>query len=129
MRAVVRPTGIQLLARAQDAGVTLTRTGTGIDLDGPADARPLIAARRDRQPLLRNAFWLYTGAARLLDWRTEHRATVIARTELCHLCDQPTVLLDPFDRQPCHKTCAEAALTPAAVVGPVAYRDRAERAA
>jgi hypothetical protein len=118
MRVVVRPTGIQLLARAQDAGVTLTRTGAGIDLDGPADARPLIAALRGRQPLLRNAFWVYTGAARLLDWRNDCRATVIARAEPCHLCGQPACLLDPFDRQPCHKTCAETVLTPAAVAGP-----------
>lgn len=120
MRAVIRPTGIQLLARAQDAGITMTRTGTGIALDGPADTRPLIAALRARQPLLRNTFWVYTGAARLLDWRNDCRATVIARPEPCHLCGNPTCLLEPFDRQPCHKTCAETALTPAAVAGPVA---------
>lgn len=125
MRAVIRPTGIQLLAHAQDAEITLTRTGTSVDLDGPATARPLITALHARQPLLRNAFWVYTGAARLLDWRTDCRATVTARTELCHLCDQPTVLLDPFDRQPCHKTCAETALTPAAVAGPHARKGQA----
>jgi hypothetical protein len=110
--AAGQPTGIQLLANAQRAGVTLTRTWLGIDLGGPPQTRPLIAALRDRSALLRNTFWVYTGVAPLLDWRNEHRATVITPARPCHLCRKPTGLLDPFDHRPCHKLCAEAAIAP-----------------
>jgi len=120
MRIVIRPTAIQLLADAQAAGVILTRGHAGIDIDGPAHTAELVAALRDRPAAVRNTFWVYTGAARLLDWGTEHRATVITKPEPCHLCRQPTALLDPFDRQPCHKTCAETILTPPAITGPLA---------
>jgi hypothetical protein len=103
----------QLLADAQRAGITMTRNpaGTGINVDGPPTAGPLVAALRERTALLRNVYWVYTGVAPLLDWQNEHRVTV-APTRPCHLCGQPTSLLDPFDRRPCHKTCAEAAIKP-----------------
>lgn len=31
----------------------------------------------------------------------------------CSLCHRPTLLIEPYDRRPCHKTCAEAAIAPA----------------
>ncbi|GLH97130.1 hypothetical protein [Phytohabitans aurantiacus] len=113
-RPAGRPSGIQVLADAQRAGVTLTRnpTGTGINVDGPPAAGPLVADLRERGALLRHVFWVYTGIAPLLDWQNEHRATVIEPTRPCHLCGRPTSLLDPFDRRPCHKTCAETAIKP-----------------
>jgi hypothetical protein len=117
-RAAPRPagrlSGIQLLADAQRAGITLNRNpaGTAINVDGPPVARSLVADLRERTALLRNMFWVYTGIAPLLDWQNEHRATVIDPARPCHLCGRPTSLLDPFDRRPCHKTCAEAAIKP-----------------
>jgi hypothetical protein len=106
----------QLLADAQRAGITLNRnpTGTAINVDGPPAARSLVADLRERTALLRNVFWVYTGVAPLLDWQNEHRATVIDPARLCHLCARATSLLDPFDRRPCHKTCAEEAIKPRA---------------
>lgn len=117
-----RPAGFALLADAQRAGVTLTRSpdGAGISVDGPPAAGPLVAALRLRKALLRHVFYVYTGVAPLLDWGNEHRATVTGRANRCYLCGQVTHLLDPFDDQPCHKTCAEAAIAP--IPAPLARR-------
>jgi len=90
--------------------VTLTPVGQQVDIDGPAGTGHLITALRRRPDVVAHAIHVYTGAAAVLDWSGLHRAAVVTPSRPCRFCGRPTMLLDPFDRLPCHKTCAEAAI-------------------
>ncbi len=50
---------------------------------------------------------LWNGRTPILDWR---RARVADDPAPCVLCRRSTLLRDPWDNLPCHKTCAEAAI-------------------
>ncbi|WFE27794.1 hypothetical protein O7623_00850 [Solwaraspora sp. WMMD791] len=103
---------VELLAAARRAGVVIDRDPAGrLVIDGPDGAGHLVAGLRRRGDVVAHVIDVWTGVASLLDWR---HATVLDPPRPCRLCRQPAMLADPYDRQPCHKTCAETAITPPA---------------
>lgn len=49
---------------------------------------------------------IYNGRRRLLDWR----AAAVRGPAPCILCGSPSLLRDPHDGTPLHRTCAELAI-------------------
>lgn len=97
---------VHLLAQARDVGLTIEHDGAGIRVTGPRTAGPLVHALQERRQEVLTVVDYLTGRAAALDWQ---RAEV-SRQTTCLLCRRPAYLRDPYDHQPMHKTCAEAAL-------------------
>lgn len=98
---------LELFTAAHRARLTLTRDGTKLVISGPRSnaelAAALIARKGDVLPLLP----VWTGDAPRLDWRRE---PILSDFRPCALCHRSTLLVEPYDGRPCHKTCAESVI-------------------
>ena len=99
---------IELAARARRAGLTVARKPDGqLVIRGPRQHEQLARALRSRKPAVTAIFAVLHGDAPRLDWRRE---PILDQPRPCVLCRRPTILIEPYDGRPCHKTCAEAAI-------------------
>jgi hypothetical protein len=104
---------IELLTEAREAGLTLARIegARGEDdtlrVRGPRSADALVRELLTRKDAVLTAIAVYDGSADRLDWRRER---ILDDFQPCALCRRPTLLIEPYDGRPCHKTCAEAAV-------------------
>ena len=74
---------------------------------GPRSQQPLVRALLARKPDVLAVLAVYNGDAQRLDWRRER---ILDQMQPCSLCCQSTLLIEPYDGRPCHKSCAEAAI-------------------
>ncbi len=100
---------ITLITRARKAGLTLDRDGSKLSVRGDRRHEHLVRAILNRKAEVLGLVDVYAGRAQHLDWRS---ATVAEKAGRCVLCRKWSLLRDPYDRQPCHKTCAERAISP-----------------
>lgn len=102
-----------LLRQAQAAGFRLATDNGMLQLNGPRShetlARKLLARKAD----VLAAVDVYNGTVPVLDWC---RFPISDQPRQCVICGRITVLLD-WDRRPCHKQCAEAAIASPAQAG------------
>src|SRR5690554_7017666 len=95
-----------LLGRARTAGLRITATDGRLHITGPREhgalARALLRRKSELFPLVD----IYNGRRRLLDWR----AAAVRGPAPCILCGGPSILRDPHDGTPMHRTCAEHAI-------------------
>lgn len=105
---------IRLVSQARDAGLTFTRDGDRLTVRGPKTAGPLVAAIQRRKAEVLAIVDYITGAVSALDW---HAAQLAPTGSRCVLCGRRASLLDPYDRTPMHKVCAERTLTSQASTG------------
>ncbi len=99
---------IGLLAEARKARLKLTISSDGVlHVNGQPAAEPIARALLARKADVRAAVRFYTGNSPVLDWR---HTTVLDTPQRCTRCGSPCHLLDPADRAPSHKTCAETAI-------------------
>jgi hypothetical protein len=111
---------IELLTQARQAGLTLTRiAGARSDEDslhirGPRSAEPLVQELLGRKKEVLTTVAIYNGLVTCLDWR---KGRILDQPQPCLLCSKKTLLIEPYDGRPCHKSCAEAAIGPGAVPG------------
>ena len=110
-RGVVGMRGlIEMLAQGRQAGLTLTLTRGDDDtlrIRGPRSAGPVARELLGRKEDVLTAVSVYNGAAPRLDWR---KGQILDQPQPCVLCGKRTLLIEPYDGRPCHKTCAEAAI-------------------
>jgi hypothetical protein len=99
---------IDLLAQARRAGlVIMHRTDGQLVIRGPRSHEPLVRSLLARKPDVIAVLAVYNGTAPCLDWRRER---ILDQPLPCIRCRRPTLLVEPYHSQPCHKTCAEAAI-------------------
>ena len=99
---------IELLAQARRAGLTLAHgDDDALHIRGPRSAEPLVRQLLARKAEVLTTVSVYNGAASRLDWRKGH---ILDQPQRCVLCGKRTLLIEPYDGRPCHKTCAEAAI-------------------
>jgi hypothetical protein len=99
---------IDLLAGARHAGFVFARNADGqLVIRGPRSAEPLVRQLLARKAEVLTTVSVYNGAATRLDWRKGH---ILDQSQPCVLCGKRTLLIEPYDGRPCHKTCAEAAI-------------------
>lgn len=98
---------LDLLANARRAGLALARRDGQLVIRGPREHERLVRALLDRKPDVLAVLAVYRGEVLRLDWR---RGQVLDHPRPCSLCRGPTLLVEPYDGRPCHKTCAEAAI-------------------
>ena len=113
---------IDLLAQAQRIRLALScGPDETLHIRGPRTAEPLVRQLLARKAEVLTTVSVYTGAAPRLDWR---KGQILDQPQSCVLCGKQTLLIEPYDSRPCHKTCAEAAIrwgaTPAAKKGQAA---------
>jgi hypothetical protein len=121
---VVGVTLLQLLGSARTAGLELDRGPDGLlRIRGPKSTDALARGLLARKAEVLTIVHLWHGRADALDWRQAH---VLDWPRRCMLCGRPTLLLDPWDREPTHKTCAELLIRP---TGGVTMRPSARRTA
>ena len=113
---------IGMLAGARGAGLIFAHSADGqLVIRGPRSAEPLVRQLLARKAEVLTVVSVYNGAAARLDWRKDQ---ILDQPQLCVLCGKRTLLIEPYDGRPCHKTCAEAAIrwgtTPAAKKGQAA---------
>ncbi len=113
---------LALLAEARRAELVLGRRDGELVIRGPRKHERLVRALLDRKPEVLTVLDVYNGAAPRLDWRRE---PILADFQPCSLCRHPTLLIEPYDGRPAHKTCAEAAIR----WGTTAARAKGDRAA
>lgn len=111
---------LSLLADARRAGLALARHGDELVIRGPRKHEPLVLALLDRKPDVLTILAVYNGAAERLDWR---RVPILDQAQPCVLCHRPTILIEPYGRRACHKSCAEAAIRWG--TAPDAWKERA----
>ncbi|MGI8452127.1 MAG: hypothetical protein ACR2MP_34070 [Streptosporangiaceae bacterium] len=103
---------LQLLARARREGMSIDLDHDGtLRIQGPQSGGPLARALLARKPEVLTVTDIWNGRAEMLDWR---HARVLEESRACGTCGSRTLLLDPWDDQPTHKTCAEALIRPTA---------------
>ncbi len=96
---------LELIAAARRAELVVTRRSDGqLVIRGPRQHEQLVRALLDRKP---DVLAVYAGEADRLDWR---RQRILDEPRPCSLCRRPTLLIEPYDKRPCHKSCAEAAI-------------------
>lgn len=101
---------LELLVAARAARIELFRGTTGIlRMRRPDDAAPLAGQLIGRKKDLLAVVDFYSGTTATLGWKTARTAP---DGSTCVLCGGSTMLLDPYDGQPCHKTCYETAIAP-----------------
>lgn len=104
---------IELLAVARNAGLTLARIEDARGEDdtlrvrGPRSAENVVRDLLGRKDHVLSTVSVYNGTALRLDWRRE---PILGDFQPCALCRRPTLLIEPYDGRPCHKSCAEAAI-------------------
>ena len=99
---------IEMLAQARRAGLVLGRKpDSQLVVRGPRSYEPLVRSLLGRKPEVLTVLAVYNGDALRLDWR---RQPILDQPRPCVLCHKPTLLIEPFDDRPCHKTCAEASI-------------------
>ena len=99
---------IHLLAQARRARLFIDQAPDGrLVIRGDNQHEQLAQALLARKPDVLTVVHVWNGRAPRLDWR---RARVADRPEPCVLCRRNTLLRDPWDSQPCHKTCLETAI-------------------
>lgn len=99
---------VELLARARQQGLTIGRGADGtLRIRGPKASEPLARALLARKAEVLTAEPVYNGTALRLDWRRE---PILTSPQPCVLCRRPTLLIEPWDKRPAHKTCCEAAI-------------------
>jgi hypothetical protein len=98
---------LDMLAAARRAGLVLTRRDDQLVIRGPREHEQLVRALLDRKPDVLAVLAVYNGEVPRLDWRRE---PLLADYKPCALCRRSTLLVEPFDGRPCHKTCAEAVI-------------------
>src|SRR5690554_979198 len=95
-----------LLARARTAGLHITATEGRLLITGPRKHGALARALLRRKDEVLHLVDVYNGRRRLLDWS----AAAVRRPAPCILCGGPSLLRDPHDGTPLHRTCAELAI-------------------
>lgn len=98
---------IELLARAHRARLAFSRKGDRLVIRGPREHEPLVRALLARKPEVLGLIAICNGRVGHLDWRRE---PLLNQLQPCALCGRLARLVEPYDRRPCHKTCAEAAI-------------------
>jgi len=99
---------LDLIAAARRAGLVVMRKPDGqLIIRGPRKHEQLVRALLDRKPDVLAVLAVYCGEVQRLDWRRE---PVLGDPQPCALCRRSTLLVEPYDGRPCHKTCAEAAI-------------------
>ena len=99
---------IQLLAQARRAGLVFVHgPDDQIVIRGPRSCEPLVRALLTRKADLLTVLAIYNGHVQRLNWRRE---PILGQPQPCVLCRRSTLLIEPYDSQPCHKTCAEAVI-------------------
>jgi hypothetical protein len=104
---------IELLAQARQAGLTLIRIEGArgeedtLRIRGPRQAEALVRELLGRKKEALTTVSVYSGAAPCLDWR---KGRIHDQPKPCVLCGRKTLLIEPYDGRPCHKSCAEAAI-------------------
>ena len=99
---------IELLAQARHAGLVLVHQADGqLVIRGPRSHEPLVRSLLARKPEVLTVLAVYNGAAPCLDWR---KGRILDQPQPCTLCGNKTLLIEPYDDRPCHKSCAEAAI-------------------
>jgi hypothetical protein len=106
---------IELLAAAHRAGLVLAHRPDGqLVIRGPRSHEPLVRSLLARKPEVLTALAVYNGDAPKLDWR---KGRILDQAQPCVLCGKRTLLIEPYDDRPCHKSCAEAAIRWGSVYG------------
>jgi hypothetical protein len=100
-------TVITLLSRARMAGLRLADEEGVLRVRGPRTQEALVGELLARKKDVLGAVHVYNRTASRLDWR---RGQILDEPVPCVLCGRRTILLDLWDRKPCHKSCAEAAI-------------------
>lgn len=95
-----------LLGRARTAGLHITATEGRLRITGPREHGALARALLRRKDEVLALVDIYNGHRRLLDWR----AAAVRGPAPCILCGGPSLLRDPHDGTPLHRTCAELAI-------------------
>src|SRR5690554_8193908 len=95
-----------LLGRARTAGLHITATDGQLRITGPREHGALARALLRRKSEVLFLVDFYNGRRRLLDWR----AAAVRGPAPCILCGGPSILRDPHDGTPLHRTCAELAI-------------------
>jgi hypothetical protein len=96
---------LQLLASAREAGFAMDHGPDGaLKLRGPKEAGQLARELLARKPEVLTVLHVWNDRAPMLDWR---HARVLDYSRPCVICTRSTLLLDPWDGKPTHKTCAE----------------------
>jgi len=99
-----------LLGRARIAGFEIDRDTDGLlRIRGPRTAVVLARELLARKAEVLTVVHVWNGRAVALDWR---HGRIFESPRPCALCGVPTLLLDPWDQRPAHKTCAEVAISP-----------------
>lgn len=99
---------IQLLAQARRTGLVLADgPGGQVVIRGPRSCEPLVRSLLARKADVLGVLAIYNGRVQRLDWRRE---PILSTPRPCVLCSRSTLLIEPYDSQPCHKTCAEAVI-------------------
>lgn len=117
---------IELLAQARQAGLAITRIVGAcgeedtLRIRGPRSAESLVRELLARKKDALTTVHVYNGAAPSLDWR---KGRILDQSGPCVLCGNKTLLIEPYDGRPCHKSCAEAAISTGTM--PAAKKDRA----
>src|SRR5690554_4047822 len=95
-----------LLGRARTAGLHITATEGRLRITGPREHNALARALLRHKSEVLFLVDVYNGRRRLLDWR----AAAVRGPAPCILCGGPSILRDPHDGAPLHRTCAELAI-------------------
>lgn len=99
---------IHLLAKARRSGLVFADGPDGqLVIRGPRSCEPLVRSLLVRKTDVLSVLAIYNGLVQRLDWR---RQPILGTPQPCILCLRPTFLIEPYDGQPCHKTCAEAVI-------------------
>src|SRR5690606_13203350 len=95
-----------LLGRARTAGLHITATEGRLRITGPREHSALARALLRRTSEVLFLVHVYNGRRRPLDWR----AAAVRRRAPGILCGGRSILRDPHDGAPLHRTCAERAI-------------------
>lgn len=107
---------IELLAEAHRVGLALSREPDDtLRIRGPRAAGPIARQLLARKNDVLATVSIYNGQVARLDWR---KGTILEQPQPCVLCGRQTLLIEPYDGQPCHKTCAEDAIGQRAAMAP-----------
>jgi hypothetical protein len=99
---------VRLLAQARRAQLFIDQAPGGrLVIRGDHQHEQLAQALLARKPDVLTVVHVLNGRAPRLDW---HRARVADSPSPCILCRRNTLLRDPWDGKPCHKTCLETAI-------------------
>jgi hypothetical protein len=101
-------TVIELLAQARQVGLVLALGDDDtLRVRGPRSAESIARELLARKEQVLTTVSLYNGAVTRLDWR---KGRILGEPKPCVQCGNKTLLIEPYDGRPCHKSCAEAAI-------------------